>query len=363
MLKIKSLIYFFTVLILNLYFTSIFAAQVEHPKAKSKNLNAFLNKITFNSQLELKYDSNVFNYSRDDIEEFESYDNPNKFNQIKEVDDFITSTTIGPRFKDKFLGHTLLIDIEVEPHFYSRNKIKDYESYRVELKQYLKKGEYLEFDYNFIPKFFLKNLWDRDFNEYRKGSFDKSLYSLGYKKPLNTFLDVGIKYIYEENNYNGNFDEYDSSSNAVNLSIWHRINDYLRSKFYFEFEGVDAVGDMGDTARIELDPSYDKYEAGYRETVKLTKRTDFYAQYVMSYRDYTTDNALSDDPYHTDRQDKIQNIGFGLDYNVNNSLKVFLEYKYTIKDVNTAAEDPVLINASVLGYEKSTLSCGVSYKF
>lgn len=319
--------------------------------------------VSFNAELESKYDTNVFNYSRDDIDEFEANTNPDKFNRVKSIDDFIISPAFGLIFSDKLFNHTFRLNLEAEPHFFTQNKIKDYESYRLNVNQYLSKGEYLEFRYQHIPDYFLKNLLDRDLNEFRKAAFDVNLYSFGYRRPLNKNLDARLRYLYEVNDYNENFEEYDMRSNAVNLALWHKLKSYFTTEIDFEFERADAKGNLVSTARIESDTSYDKYELGLRENLQAAERINLYLWYIFSFRKYTTDNPLTDDPFHIDRQDKIQRAGLGLTCGLSKNTQATLEYEYSAKDVNTASEDPALINAAILGYEKSIVSLRVNYRF
>lgn len=319
--------------------------------------------VNFDAESETKYDTNVFNYSRDDIDGFNSNTNPEKFNRIKSVDDFIISQRLGVGFKDKLFNHTFRADLEAKAHFFMQNKIKDYQSYRLNLRQYLNRNEYLEFGLSNIPDYFLKNLLDRDLNEFRKATFEVNRYSLGYRRPINETMDARIRYLYEVNDYNENFEEYDMTSNGVNLAFWHKPKDYLYTEIDFEFERVDAKGNLDNTDRIESNTSYDKYELGLRENLKLTERIGFYAWYIFSFRNYTTNNSLTDDPFHSDRQDKIQRIGLGLTCELSKNTLASLEYEYSIKDVSTASEDPGLINAAILGYEKSVISLSINYKF
>lgn len=324
---------------------------------------SFRNNLEFNAGVEARYDTNIFNYSRDDIDEFNANTNPEKFNRIKSRDDFVISPLWEVVFRDELFSHTFRLAFEAEPHFFAQNKVKDYESYRLNLRQYLNKGEYLEFRYNHIPDYFLKNLFDRDLNKFRKATFSSRLFSLGYRRPINETLDARIRYLYEINDYNGNFEEYDMTSQAANLAFWHKLNPYLNAEIYFEFERADAKGDLGSTARVESDTSYDKYEIGLRQNLELSKKTSFFTRYIFSFRDYTTDNPLTLDPFHRDRQDKIQRISLGFECKLTKVTHVVLEYEYSLKDVNTASKDPDLINAAILGYEKNIVRLSVKHSF
>lgn len=351
MLRLKVLVCFFIMLFIK---NASFAEEKLLPSAE---------KPEFNAGIEARYDTNIFNYSRDDIDEFNANTNPEKFNRIKSIDDFMISPLWEVVLRDKLFNHTFRLSLEAEPHFFAQNKVKDYESYRLSLRQYLSKGEYFEFRYNHIPDYLLKNLLDRDLNEFRKATLDLNLFSLGYRRPLNKTLDARIRYSYEINDYNENFKEYDMASNAANLAFWHKLNSYFNSEIYFEFERADAKGDSGGTARVESDTSYDKYEIGLRENLELSKKTSLFARYIFSFRDYTTDNPLAADPFHSDRQDKIQRIGLGFERKLTKDTHAVLGYEYSIKDVSTASEDPDLINAAILGYEKNIIHLSINHRF
>lgn len=329
----------------------------------AKSSQHFIDKFRLEAGIQAGYDTNVFNYSRDDVDEFNSYTNPEKFNRVKSVDDFIISPELGIVFTDKLFNHTFRLRLEAQPHSFLRNKVKDYESYRLDARQYLSKDEYLEFRYQHIPDYFLRNLLDRDLGEFRRAAFDARLFSFGYRRPLAKTLDARIRYAYEINDYNENFEEYDMASQAVNFTFWHRPNDYLETQVHLEFERASAKGDIESSARIESDTTYDKYEIGLRENLQLTKKIDIFARYIFSYRKYLTDNSLAQDPFHRDRQDKIHRVGLGLNFKIDKDTQAGLEYEYQVKGVNTASEDPALLNAAILGYEKNIVSFSINYRF
>lgn len=333
------------------------------PASAAKKPQNFLDKFRLESGIEASYDTNVFNYSRDDIDEFNSYTNTEKFNRVKSIGDFIISPQAGIVFTDKLFNHTFRLRLEVETHFFLRNKVKDYESYRLDARQYLAKDEYLEFRYQHIPDYFLKNLLDRDLGEFRRATFDSRLFSFGYRRPLDKTLDARIRYMYEINDYNENFEEYDMASHAVNLTLWQNPNDHLQTQVHLEFESSDAKGDIDTSARVESDTTYDKYEIGLREGLELTKNIELFARYIFSYRKYLTDNPLAQDPFHRDREDKIHRAGLGMSFELAKDTEVRFEYEYQVKDVDTASEDPALLNAAILGYEKNIVSFSINKRF
>lgn len=320
-------------------------------------------KITLKTTLVSEYDTNVYNYTRDAIEEYKSYTNPERFNQVKSISDVETSLNLALDFKDILFGHTFIIGIEAEPHFFAQNKIKDFETYRLKLMQYFSRGEYMELRYRKVPRYFVRNLFDRDYDAYRKFTYGEDLVIIGYRRPLMEWLSGRVRYFHFIRDYNGDFKEYDQNSDGVSFTFWQECTRRFKLRHYFEFGKIDAKGELFDTPRTESNTSHNKFKLGFKGTLNLTRRFDVYAEYSFSYQDYTTDNSVSDDPYHAKRNDKLQEIGCGLEYAFNRNTKIFFGYRYGIKDTDTATEDPAEINTSILGHEKSVFSLGLSHEF
>lgn len=321
-------------------------------------------RIMVETGLMTTYDSNVFYYSRDEIDEFDagSYTN-DRFTHIKSVSDVIASPGINLAYKDFFCGHTFKSGVAVTPHFYAHNKVKDYEDYEFYLRQYLNKGEFVEFNYGKRPDYMESNFYDRDDALYKKANYAEDRLLLGYSKPFARAMSAMAQYFYVNDDYNDNFKEYDMQSNAVRLYLRKAFTDKFIGRIYGEYAYEDARGDMDGTARVESDPSRQIWKVNLRGTYDVTSKLQMYVQYGIWFIDYTTGNSITDDPYHAQRDDIFQNINYNMTYDLTKNIDAFLAYHYAIKDANLESKDSSVLDAGILGYERHQVSFGVKYAF
>jgi len=321
-------------------------------------------RIMVEAGLKTTYDSNVFYYSRDEIDVFDagSYTN-DRFTHIKSVSDVIISPSIDLAYKDLLRGHTFKSGVVVTPHFYAHNKVKDYEDYEFYLRQYLNKGEFVEFNYGKTPDYMESNLYDRDDALYKKANYAEDRLTLGYNKPFARIMSAMVQYFYVNDDYNDNFNEYDMQSNAVRLYLRNAFTSNFTGRIYGEYVREDARGNMDGTARVESDPSRQIWKINLRGTYDVASRLKMYMQYGIWFIDYTTGHSVTDDPYHAQREDIFQYIDYNMTYDLTKNIEVFLSYQYAIKDANPASDDLSVLDAAILGYERQQVSFGLKYAF
>ncbi len=321
-------------------------------------------RILFEAGIETTYDSNVFYFSRDEMDDFDTGGNTNgKFTNINSIDDVILSPRFELAYKDLFRGHTLKSGIVVTPNFYTHNKIKDYEDYEFYVRQYLNKDEFLEFDYARTPEYMEGNFYDRDDARYKKATYSEDRFTFAYNRPLGQTTSAMAQYFYVTDDYNNNFDEYDMDSQALRLTLRKAFTEDFTGRIFGEYANENAQGDMGDTARVESDPSRQIWKVNLRGTYDVTSNLQMYLQYGIWFIDYTTSHSVADDPYHAERDDVSQSIDCHINYDLTKNAEMFLAYRYTIKDANPASDDLSILDAAILGYERHQVSFGVKYSF
>ena len=316
------------------------------------------------SGVETTYDSNVFYYSRDEVDAFDAGANTNdRFTNIKSVDDIIFSPYLDLAYKNLWFGHTFKTGVIFVPHCYTYNKVKDYEDYEFYAKQYLNKDEFVEFNYGKTPDYMEGNFYDRDFARYKEANYAEDRFALGYNKPITQTMSAMAQYFYLINNYNENFNEYDMQGNAVRLSLRNAFTSKFTTRLYGEYAREDAKGNLNETARVESDSSRQIWKTNLRGTYAFTSKFQMYVQYGIWFIDYTTGHALADDPYHANRDDILQTLGCHLGYDLIKNLQIFLSYQYTMKDADPATDDRSILDAAILGYERHQVSTGVKFLF
>ena len=154
--------------------------------------------LIFNSDflLETKYNSNILNLSQNDLDRFDSGNEPNKFS-LKTSDDLITSAKVGLSLKHRlFAGHTQINKIAVKYNKYLKNSFEDNYYLELSLKQFLSKKLNFGIYYYYYPEIYVNrydSVLDSD-NIFRDFTYNKNVYigKINYK--LNSKFHFSFKF-------------------------------------------------------------------------------------------------------------------------------------------------------------------------
>ncbi len=298
--------------------------------------------------VEAIYDDNVCRYSRENLIEFRSGFNPDRY-VIDTDDDFIVNTNLQMELRRPLLfGKDTRLRGRFQRWTYARNSIKDNHEWQVRFRQHLRKYDYFEASYTYAPDSYIKELRDREpflsrtvDLEYLHFEITRNAFNFGYRRWINSWLDTKFFVDRITRFYNRPFMEND-------LWEWNFMTetdiDYKQLTFRFRYEyqnvkarGYDEVDETLETSDNDGDNSYenDGYRlrityrpkrfpyrphedthpalygirrfASYLDQALVAIKTKYvYVQYDYQRRFYTSERPLELDPLHVGRTD-IQN--------------------------------------------------------
>ena len=294
----------------------------------------------FNSDflLETTYNSNILNLSQNDLDRFESGNEPNKFS-LKTSDDLITSAKVGLSLKHRLLaGHTQINKIAFKYNKYLKNSFEDNYYLEFSLKQFLSKKLNFGIYYYFYPEIYV-NRYDSVLdpeNIFRDFTYNKNVYIGKVNYKLNSKFQFNYKFGFSQLFYNEYFTEYDANNieNKIGIKIipvsWISIN----SNYTYKISDAKAGDAFSDPQQVTIikDASYkaDLFELSinFPGVIKVfSKPVNFGLNAKYEHYYFQAENEL--DEYHYGREDKIVVLNSNAKYKI--SKEISLKYFYNLK--------------------------------
>ena len=315
-----------------------------------------------------RYDDNVFRYSLRDRNRFKDEANPNRFKGVKKLYDIITAPSLELYLDQELLqGKPTTFRAGFNYSIYAINTERNYQVYSFGIEQPMWQGGSLKVLYYWRPKYFLRTLDDTDLPGSQKARYKRAEYVQHYiftrlrQRLSQEFVGV-IKYSYKRRDYNSEFTERDSNIHIAAADLIYDLNDWIQAKLGFIFETLDARAE-DDFADVDDDVSYDQYGAIAQIRLQVAKPVWFRVRYLYNYRDYTTGNSASVDPFHAGRHDHYHNIYGRMVYEPKKDFEIFAEYTFRIKKSNLDEEVSGDYSSDSLKYQANIVTVGFSHKF
>ena len=300
----------------------------------------------FNSDflLETTYNSNILNLSQNDLERFESGNEPNKFS-LKTSDDLITSAKVGFSLKHRLLaGHTQINKIAFKYNKYLQNSFEDNYYLEFSLKQFLSKKLNFGIYYFFYPEIYV-NRYDSVLdpeNIFRDFTYNKNVYIGKVNYKLNSKFHFNYKFGFSQLLYNEYFTEYDANNieNKIGIKIipvsWISINSNYTYKIS-DAKAGDAFSDIQQVTIIK-DPSYkaDLFDLSinFPKIISLfTNPVNLGLSVKYEHFYFQSENELNE--YHYGREDKIVAFNSNAKYKVSENISLKYFYKYKVRKTNS----------------------------
>ncbi|MCK5451224.1 MAG: hypothetical protein KAI70_05620 [Candidatus Omnitrophica bacterium] len=312
------------------------------------------------------YDSNVFNYSRDEIDLYDADSNSNRFDGVKSIDDVITELSIIGQMREEMfdIGPTTF-SVGTEANIYSENTDRTYMKLKTSVRQNIGKDNIVRGGYTFIPDYFIRTLYDGDQaagDRYRKLEFTTHAGHLKYWNRLSDIITWWLRGTYEYKDYNEHFQERDTHAfrltcaMAVKPEKWYKINPYFR---YF-WNSADGTDDEPD---IDSDISRDGFDTGGNLWFYPESKFSYMLGYGFRWTQYDSSNSIEDDPYHSGRKQDRHRIKGRVKYALRKNIDLFTEYAYEIRNVDVKGADTLLEEESILEYDKHVGTVGIAIRF
>lgn len=309
--------------------------------------------------LTARYDDNIFQYSENNLARFDP-SNPSrpKYAGLDSTDDFIVSPSLdvratlkGPRPTRVFAG----IDLNA----YRRNTIKNYQAYSVGISQRVVGKTDVILRYRLIPSFFVGRLADQPNQTaiYAPADFRLDAWRLVLDSDLTPRFGGQVFGIWEQKDYNGAFNERDTTVKGGGLAATARLHRALALKLGVEAETGDAAGADPAFAALNSDSSYREKTVSIRPTFSPSPAWDLSAGFARAWRDYTSDRGTADANYFG-REDTTDTIGLGVHVELTRAMNLRAAYDRIERSSNKTGVD-----LEFGTYTEQRETVGVEYRF
>jgi len=311
--------------------------------------------------LKCTYDDNILNYSDADLDLYDSIGSTpaGKFG-IDSKDDFIFSPSFGIKYKSRLLGHTFQAGFSSIYNFNVKNDLCRYFSGTIWVREYLRKGTYLQAGLKYIPEYHYRNLLAYD-GAYREAEFSKlgadlTLYSVLAKRI------AGRAYLgHERKDFGRFFDERDLKTYRFGFELNYRFSGRGRAVGGYEFSISKSEGRGSEAYR--RDTSYDMFSfwGGLRFAADGISGKRLLVSPRLGYRLalYQTAKMTWEDRFRFGRKDTRLRASLDLRQTISNRFDVLLGAAVNSNDADLPAKDV----KRFLDYSSFTINIGFDYSF
>jgi hypothetical protein len=324
----------------------------------------------FDGDFSLVYDENIFEFSDEDRDEFESGSNPNRFKGIESMDDFILIPDVSAYLWREITHESRSqLGFRFVPKFHIENQERDYQKYKGYLIHRLGQGNRFKVHYSHIPEYFVRNLLDFDLPEgsdrFRKAEFTYDAIGLDFLKIVNERISAKMGYAYEDKDYNFDFNERDLSIHQVLGKIILKIHERLKIHGEYQFETSEAKAQDADPA-VDFDTSYDQHGFTIKSAYGLVKTLWVDLRYSFYYKNYTANHSEEEDPFHSGRDDQIHFFSVGLSKELNKHVECYIRYEFEVRDLDLddlSVETLLDPAGAILGFDTNRVTVGSKIHF
>jgi hypothetical protein len=320
----------------------------------------------------LAYDSNIILLSDADVEIFASGAEWDRYH-ISTYDDLVV--TLGTRWSygRRLIGRRMSrVGFRYRQHHYSNNPIKDRENVLVWGEQEVLRGHHMRLGYYFVPHFYIRHLPDVDIpsggdvSRYQAIDYSNNYFYAEWRVDprwrVSGVATLGRRY----ENYNGNFEEYDTSVWVYDIDASLDAARWLTIDCGYRFEDAEARGyDVEGETRTtsdDVDASYDEddYWGGLSIDLRRAARLPLEASCRLEYRKktFTTGKGPEEDPFHAERIDRDRRLDLELTWHVGPDLDLSGRYGYASREVDAPMKDLI---AEVKDYTQGVFELGFTY--
>lgn len=323
------------------------------------------------------YNDNVSLYAQKNINDFESGENAYRYG-IETYDDLILSPTFKLYLVQDF---TKFYEVKLRlrgtfNNFVRNSSVKSYQSYETKLYNRFYKKYNLNLAYNYIPKFYVRDIWDNETRaainpktgvrftpqeSYQEFVFAKEFYTAEFIAELPYDFDAKLKYVFTEYFYNEFFTEYDTNINELGIGLSYEFVKFDFG-FYYSFSKSDDKGDS------DSDASYDKdtfdFDISYRlNQIPILRKVS--AGYELEKVYYQSEFPAFVDPLHAGRVDTVHRWKFSLDARLNKEVNLSFDYLFRKRNSKSESINSVRTDelAEVKNYKNHQISLTFSYRY
>ncbi|MEO0132453.1 MAG: hypothetical protein ABIK73_05955 [candidate division WOR-3 bacterium] len=299
----------------------------------------------------LEYDNNIFLYSPEALEEFRNQIRAYRF-PFRTHDDLIANYKISFNFPLRILVKRTDFTVNYTAKTYTVNTIKSYQIINPYLQVQMLPDLVFRFSYLLIPNYLIRYYKDplSSRTQYIPCQFTEQLFTLSFRYKFSSFwINSFIRYQLDD--YIKNFNFYDGTAWRYGMQMAFPITKNTTLQTNWERKHNNAVGPVPDISYLE-----DKIACEWQITI--SKKVFMSTGLEYAYRQYTTTNPITIDPYHYQRKDRTYSINFNCSYQFKHNWRLVGDYLYTFRRVTA----PSLIDITeIKNYNNYKITLGVNF--
>lgn len=261
---------------------------------------------SYNFDVDVTYDNNVYAYSQEYIDEFLDGIRAYRF-PFETYDDMITSFDLALLLRNKFFGkRTTTFSANLNADNYLLNRRKTFQRYTFGIRQSL--GRYaVKLSYQVVPGYLIRYYRNPAGESTDYIGCEATYHSAGGKISFTTANNTTLtaEYRHRWDDYIEEFNRYDANGHVLSFGIDKRL--HKRIDFAFAYEFRDSKSDSADipTSLTELTPDGSFYQhslsGNFSIQMIMVMPTDMRFSYDYEYRSYTA--STIEDSLHFGRRD------------------------------------------------------------
>jgi hypothetical protein len=266
---------------------------------------------SYNMDLGLNYDNNVYAYSQRYIDDFLHNIRPYRF-PFETYDDMVTAVDLRLLIRNKFFGpRTTTFSLDLNTENYIVNNQKNFQKYTFGLRQSF--GKYaVKLTYQIIPSYLIRYYRNPhgSSTEYIgcEATYHTISGKISYATKKNIILSAG--YGHKWDNYIKEFNRYDASGHIISFNIEKQLRKYLNFNFGYSYRTseADSADVVASATEATPDGSYYQHSLGTDLEVQMVIvfPTTLRLSYDYGFRNYTASNPA--DSLHFGRQDNRHRV-------------------------------------------------------
>lgn len=284
---------------------------------------------SYNFDIDLTYDDNVYAYSQTYIDDFLNAVRPYRF-PFQTYDDLTTSFDFTLLVRNKLFGkRTTTFSFDLNTDNYLVNTQKNYQKYAISLRQSL--GRYaVKLSYHIIPTYLIRYYRNPHGESTDYIGCEVTYHTLTGKASFTTTQDITISAAYGHrwDDYISEFNRYDARVHIASFAIEKKLRKHLDFSFGYDYKNSRADSANVSTLVSELTPDGSYYEHSIGATLGLQTgvlcATGLKCSYDFGYRSYNT--LTSEDSLHFGRIDHLHRISLGSRSRITTGLMLKLSF-------------------------------------
>ncbi len=261
---------------------------------------------SYNFDVDVTYDNNIYAYSQEYIDEFLDGIRPYRF-PFDTYDDVITSFDFALLVRNKFFGkRTTTFSVNLNSDNYLLNRQKNFQRYTFGLRQSL--GRYAaKVSYQVIPGYLIRYYRDPYGGSTDYIGCEATYHTASGKLSFMTAHDITLtaEYGHRWDDYITEFNRYDASGHILSFGIEKKIHKHLDFAFGYEFRNSYTDSADATTSNIDLTPDGSFYQhslsGDFSVQMVVALPTTMNLAYDYGFRNYVT--STIDDSLHFGRRD------------------------------------------------------------